>query len=80
MADPTRTNPQLQAVIGRALVDADFRARLMADVRGTLAAEKIELDEETISAIESTAREPERVRSFTRAFDDAFVARADYAV
>ena len=80
MADPVRTDPNLQPVIGRALVDADFRARLVADVRGTLAAEKIELDDATIAAIEATAQEPERVRSFTRAFDDAFVSRADFAV
>jgi hypothetical protein len=80
MADIDRTDPRLQAVIGRALVDADFRARLVADVRGTLAAENILLDEATVAAIETTTREPERVRSFTRAFDDAFVARADYAV
>jgi len=73
-----RNDSQLQAIIGRALVDTDFRARLVKDVRGTLAAEQFSLDEATILAIEEVAADQEKVVGFTQAFDDAFLARADY--
>jgi hypothetical protein len=46
-----RTDTQLQAVIGRALIDPDFRARLVADVRGTLRAEGFSLDEATLDRL-----------------------------
>ena len=70
-----QTNAQLQAIVGRALIDADFRARLVADVRGTLAAESIELDTDSLSMIEDVVANPERVSNFNKAFDESFLAR-----
>ena len=74
-----RTDTQLQAVIGRALIDPDFRVRLVADVRGTLRTEGFSLDEATLASIEEATRDPALVNSFTQSFDESFLARADYA-
>ncbi len=68
----------LQTIVGRALIDAEFRSALVADVRGTLLAEGYELDEETVAAIESATGDPERVRSFSAAFNAEFLARGEY--
>lgn len=74
-----RTDTQLQAVIGRALVDTEFRSRLVADVRAALASEGYALDDATIASIEEVSRDPVKVDGFTRAFDSELLARADYA-
>lgn len=71
---------QLQQVVGRALIDGEFRKALLADTRGTLAAEGYVFDEKTLSAIESATKDPERVRSFTAAFQTEFLSRPDFAV
>jgi hypothetical protein len=68
----------LQTIVGRALIDAEFRKALVGDVRSTLAAEGYKLDETTISAIESATGDPERVRSFSAAFTAEFLARGEY--
>lgn len=70
----------LQTLVGRALIDAEFRKALVTDVRGTLAREGYELDERTLAAIESATRDPEQVRSFSDAFSAQFLARGDYAI
>jgi hypothetical protein len=69
----------LQQLVGRALIDAGFRSRLVADVRGTLAAEGLHFDEATIAAIESATKDPERVRSFSASFQAEFLSRGEYA-
>jgi hypothetical protein len=71
---------QLQAVIGRALVDREFRTRLVGDVRGTLDAEGFRLDPAMVDAIECATRDPDRIRSFSARFEGEFLARAEYAV
>lgn len=68
----------LQTIVGRALIDAEFRKALVADVRGTLMREGYQLDEVTITAIESATCDPERVRSFSAAFSSEFLARGEY--
>jgi hypothetical protein len=73
-----RQEPQLEALIGRALIDRSFRDRLVADVRGTLAAEHIVLGEATVAAIEEVARDPARLHSFSERFDGEFLKRAEY--
>jgi hypothetical protein len=73
-----RHEPQLEALIGRALIDRSFRDRLVADVRGTLAAENIVLGESTVAAIEEVARDPSRMQSFSDRFDGEFLKRAEY--
>jgi len=74
----TPHDPQLQAVIGRALVDRAFRDRLANDVRATLSEEGFSLDEATIRSIEEVVQEPGRVQPITQRFDSEFLARADY--
>lgn len=69
---------QLQQVVGRALIDAEFRKALLVDTRGTLAREGFHFDEMTLTAIESAMHDPEKVRSFTAAFQSEFLGRADY--
>lgn len=69
----------LQTLVGRALIDAEFRKALVTDVRGTLSREGYQLDEQTLAAIESATRDPEQVRSFSDAFSAQFLARGDYA-
>ena len=71
---------QLQAVIGRALVDREFRTRLVGDVRGTLDAEGFRLEPTMVEAIESATRDPDRIRSFSAHFEGEFLARAEYAI
>lgn len=68
----------LQTLVGRALIDADFRKALVVDTRGTLAREGYRFDEATLAAIESATRDPERVRSFSDAFSAEFLARGEY--
>lgn len=68
----------LQTIVGRALIDADFRKALVGDVRGTLEHEGYQLDEAMIAAIESATGDPERVRSFSAAFSSEFLARGEY--
>jgi hypothetical protein len=68
----------LQTIVGRALIDADFRNALVRDVRGTLSAEGYALDETSVVAIESATGDPERVRSFSAAFTAEFLARGEY--
>lgn len=70
----------LQTLVGRALIDAEFRKALVADVRGTLTREGYALDDVTVAAIESATRDPERVRSFSDAFSAEFLSRGDYAI
>ncbi len=70
----------LQILVGRALIDAEFRKALVADVRGTLAHEGYALDEPTVAAIVAATRDPERVRSFSDAFSAEFLSRGDYAI
>lgn len=68
----------LQTLVGRALIDADFRTALVRDTRGTLEREGYTFDEATLAAIESATRDPERVRSFSDAFSAEFLARGEY--
>jgi hypothetical protein len=68
----------LQQLVGRALIDVDFRTRLMADVRGTLSAEGMSFDEATLVAIEAATRDPEKVRSFSDSFSSQFLSRGEY--
>lgn len=74
-----RADTQLQAVIGRAFVDTDFRGRLVADVRAALASEGYTLDDATIASLEEVTRDPVKLDGFTRSFDSELLARADYA-
>ena len=73
-----RQESQLESLIGRALIDRSFRDRLVADVRGTLAAENIVLSEATVTAIEEVARDPARLQGFSERFDGEFLKRAEY--
>lgn len=68
----------LQALVGRALIDAPFRKALVADTRGTLEREGYSFDEATLAAIEAATKDPERVRSFSEAFSAEFLARGEY--
>ncbi len=68
----------LQALVGRALIDAQFRQSLVADTRGTLIREGYTFDEATLSAIEAATKDPERVRSFSDAFSAEFLVRGEY--
>ncbi len=72
------TPSSLQQLVGRALIDADFRRALVDDTRGTLAREGFEFDDATVSAIEAATRDPERVRSFSDAFSTQFLGRGEY--
>lgn len=69
----------LQQVVARALVDAEFRQALVADVRGTIAAEGYALDAATVDAIEAAAKDPSKVRSFSERFGVEVLQRAEYA-
>lgn len=69
----------LQQLVGRALIDADFRRSLVADVRATLSKEGFAFDDATIAAIEAATKDPERVRSFSDTFQSQFLARGEYA-
>ena len=69
----------LQQLVGRALIDTEFRKSLMGDVRGTLSKEGFSFDDATISAIEAATKDPERVRSFSDTFQSQFLARGEYA-
>ncbi len=68
----------LQLIVGRSLIDAEFRKSLVEDVRGTLLKEGYGLDDETIVAIESATKDGHRVRSFSDAFSAEFLSRGDY--
>ncbi|MBM4389527.1 MAG: hypothetical protein FJ090_00265 [Deltaproteobacteria bacterium] len=70
----------LQELVGRSLIDADFRKSLMSDTRGTLPREGFEFDESTLAAIEMATRDPERVRSFSDAFWAELLGRGEYLV
>ena len=52
------TPSSLQQLVGRALIDADFRRALVDDTRGTLAREGFEFDDATVSAIEAATDTP----------------------
>lgn len=69
----------LQQLVGRALIDTEFRRSLVSDVRGTLAKEGFAFDDVTIAAIEAATKDPERVRSFSDTFQSQFLARGEYA-
>ena len=68
----------LQLIVGRSLIDAEFRKSLVKDVRATLAKEGYGLDDATIVAIEVATRDTQRVRSFSDAFAAEFLSRGDY--
>lgn len=68
----------LQQLVGRALIDTEFRRSLVSDVRGTLAKEGFAFDDATVAAIEAATKDPERVRSFSDTFQSQFLARGEY--
>jgi hypothetical protein len=60
-------------VIARAVTDADFRARLLADPEGTLAAEGYDVPAEFVAQIK--AIDPADVAAATGSLDAAFADR-----
>jgi hypothetical protein len=62
-----------EELIGRAVVDADFRKRLLADPDGTIAAEGYEIDDELLAQIKSV--DAAAAEAATADLDAAFADR-----
>ncbi len=75
--DPSRMSPELQALVGRAMTDVNFRKALIKDVRGTLKAENINLDEATIQGIERVVADDATSR-IGEQFDQVVLQRSAY--
>ena len=59
-----------EELIGRAVVDADFRKRLLADPEGVIAAEGYEIDAELLEQIKNV--DPEAAEAAAGAVDGEF--------
>jgi len=73
-----KLSPELQALVGRAMTDSAFRKSLQQDVRGTLKAENINLDEQTVASIEQVVRD-QRAAHLGQQFDEMLLHRAAHA-
>lgn len=62
-----------EELIGRAVIDEEFRARLLADPAGTIAAEGYEVDQELIDQL--TNLDPEAAAAAAKGLDAAFADR-----
>ncbi len=62
-----------EELIGRAVIDADFRARLLADPQGTIEAEGFEVEPELINQLK--AMDPVAAEAAARGLDQAFAER-----
>lgn len=65
--------PGKEELIGRAIIDADFRARLLADPAGTIQAEGFEVEPQLVEQLKNI--DPAAAEAAARGLDAALAER-----